>query len=155
MNKKLTPEQKALAAKLTTLQRKYITELVKPNTTQRQAYLKAGGRAKTTSAQDQSASTMLSNSKVNEYYTSLINTSAESAIFSRDEAIRIIHDIAMDTEAAPNHRVQAVKQASDMEGWNAPKKTELTGKGGEALKIEADVTAPEIAEALENLMGKL
>lgn len=49
----------------------------------------------------------------------------------------------------------AIKQLSDMEGWAAPKKHEVTGKDGEPLTVKVDVSAPEIASALEGLMEKL
>lgn len=49
----------------------------------------------------------------------------------------------------------SIKLLSDMQGWNAPKKTELTGKDGQALQLNANVEAPEIASALAGLMDKL
>tara|TARA_R110000744_G_scaffold56386_7_gene118974 strand:- start:953 stop:1585 length:633 start_codon:yes stop_codon:yes gene_type:complete len=49
----------------------------------------------------------------------------------------------------------AIKQITDMQGWAAPKKTELTGAGGEALQLNSNVSAPEIASALAGLMDKL
>ena len=49
----------------------------------------------------------------------------------------------------------SIKLLSDMQGWNAPKKTELTGKDGQALAISADVSSPEVAAALAGLMEKL
>lgn len=54
-------------------------------------------------------------------------------------------------------QAQAIKQLADMEGWNAPRKTELTGKDGKPLAIAAtvDVSAPEIAEALQEILKRL
>lgn len=49
----------------------------------------------------------------------------------------------------------SIKLLSDMQGWNAPRKQEITGKDGSALAIKADVSAPEIASALAGLMAKL
>jgi len=49
----------------------------------------------------------------------------------------------------------SIKILSDLQGWNAPKKQEITGKDGQALAINADVSAPEIASALAGLMAKL
>ena len=150
-----TQEQVELASKLTNLQRKFVLELIKPNVSQREAIKTAGSKAKTDIALDNSASVMFSNSKVRAFYDSLMESRTVKAIFDRDEALSIVADIAKNVEIQPNHRVQAVKQASDMEGWNAPKKTELTGKDGEALQLNADVSAPEIATALAGLMDKL
>jgi len=49
----------------------------------------------------------------------------------------------------------SIKILSDLQGWNAPRKQEITGKDGSALAIKADVSAPEIAAALSGLMQKL
>lgn len=49
----------------------------------------------------------------------------------------------------------AIKQLSTMQGWDAAKKTELTGKDGTALAIKTDVSAPEVADALGKLMERL
>ena len=49
----------------------------------------------------------------------------------------------------------SIKQLSDMQGWNAPKQTELTGKNGKPLSIKADIKSPDVAKALAELMGKL
>lgn len=87
---KLTKEQKELASVLTNLQRKFVIELVKPNTSQRQAYLKAGGTAKKESAQDSVATTMLSNVKVKAFYESLQEVQATSSIMQREEALAIL-----------------------------------------------------------------
>lgn len=204
---KLTAEQLELASKLTPLQRKFVLELIKPGTSQRQAYITAGGKAKTESAQDNSASIMLSNSKVSAFHKSLINTIASDVIMTKQEALErlsktaraTIHDICtfrltqVGEDADGNPVMQTVwemknteeidpviaasiksvtftktgpkiemydangsiKILSDLQGWNAPRKQEITGKDGSALAIKADVSAPEIAAALTNLMGKL
>lgn len=150
-----TEKQMELASKLTPLQRKFIIELIKPNTSQRQAYIKAGGKAKGENAQDMSASRMISNDKVKAFYNAMMEARTVEAIFDRNEALGIVAEIAKNKEVAPNHRVQAVKQASEMEGWNAPKKAELTGKDGEALQLNTNVEAPEVAAALSALMDKI
>lgn len=204
---KLTAEQLELASKLTPLQRKFVLELIKPGTSQRQAYLTAGGKAKTESAQDNSASIMLSNSKVSAFHKSLINTIASDVIMTKQEALErlsktaraTIHDICtfkltqVGEDADGNPVMQTVwemknteeidpviaasiksvtftktgpkiemydangsiKILSDLQGWNAPRKQEITGKDGSALAIKADVSAPEIASALAGLMAKL
>jgi phage terminase small subunit len=202
---KLTSEQLELASKLTPLQRKFVLELIKPGTSQRQAYLTAGGKAKTESAQDASASVMISNAKVKAFYDSLLSLIASDSIMTKQEALErlsktaraTIHDICtfkltqVGEDADGNPVMQTVwemknaeeidpviaasiksvtftktgpkiemydahgsiKLLSDIQGWNAPKKTELTGKDGQALAINADV--PEVAAALAGLMAKL
>lgn len=49
----------------------------------------------------------------------------------------------------------AIKQLGDMLGWNAPSKHELTGKDGQPMQVATDVSAPEIASALEGIMSRL
>lgn len=49
----------------------------------------------------------------------------------------------------------AIKQLSDMMGWNAPRKSEVTGRDGKALAVQTDVSNSDIAKALTELMGKL
>lgn len=49
----------------------------------------------------------------------------------------------------------SIKILSDLQGWNAPKKTELTGKDGSPMQVQAEVSAPEVAEALTGLLEKL
>lgn len=203
----LTKEQQELASKLTPLQRKFIIELVKPKTSQRQAYLRAGGTAKTENAQDQGASRMLSDDKVQAFYQSLMNSQTKSAIMTREEALErlsksarvTIHDICtfsleevgkdefnnpimqtvwqmknseeIDPDVAASIKSVtftktgpkielydangAIRQLSVMQGWDAPKKTWLTGSDDKPLEINSNVKAPEVAEALAGLMSKL
>lgn len=51
----------------------------------------------------------------------------------------------------------SIKILSDMQGWNAPRRQELTGEGGKpiAVKSDVDISAPEIASALQNVFSKL
>ena len=150
----LTDKQLELASKLTTLNRKFVVNLVGTNKSQRQAYVDAGGKAKSDDAQDAAASRMLADVKVKAFYDSLMSTAASSAVLTREEALEILSSNAKQAE---EHRDQhaAIKQLSDMQGWNAPKKSELTGAGGKPLAIQADVSSPEVASALAGLMDKL
>jgi phage terminase small subunit len=48
----------------------------------------------------------------------------------------------------------AIKQLGEMQGWEAPKKTEVSGPGGGAIKTESvSMTPEEAAEAYRKLMG--
>lgn len=204
---KLTDEQLEQASKLTPLQRKFVLELIKPGTSQRQAYLAAGGKAKTESAQDASATEIFRNPKVKAFFNSLFSCVASESIMTKQEALErlsktaraTIHDICtfrlaqVGTDENGNPVMQTVwemrdsddidpviaaaiksvtftktgpkiemydangsiKILSDLQGWNAPTKQEVTGKDGGALAVQADVNAPEIASALTNLMEKL
>ena len=202
-----TPQQMELAAKLTSLQRKFVIELVKPKTSQRQAIKAAGSKAKTNDSLDNVATQTFSKLQVRAFYDSLMETKTINSIMQRDEALEIlsnnarvkmtdvadfgfrkvgeddegqdimesiwtmkngndidpaiascIKSVTM-TKNGPKielHDQQgAIKQLTDLQGWSAPKKTELTGAGGEALQLNANVSAPEIASALAGLMSKL
>lgn len=206
----LTPEQLELASKLTGLQRKFVIELIKPKTSQRQAYIRAGGQAKSEQSQDSSATTMFSNGKVKAFYNSLLQMEVKQSIMSREEALErlsksaraTIHDICtfklVETPTKDkdgNEKIEintvwemkctdeidpdiasaiksvtftktgpkiemydatgSIKILSDMQGWNAAKRTELTGKDGEALEVSAKVDSPEVAKALAGLMDRL
>ncbi|MFT2793681.1 terminase small subunit [Serratia sp. T13T92] len=48
----------------------------------------------------------------------------------------------------------AIKQIGEMQGWEAPKKTEVSGPGGGAIQTETvSMTPEEAAEAYKNMMG--
>lgn len=83
----LTEEQIKLAAELTTLQKKFVINLLSPNTSQRQAYIAAGGQSKTEKAQDASASRILADVKVKAFYESLLKSAASTAVMTREEAL--------------------------------------------------------------------
>tara|TARA_R110000782_G_scaffold135413_1_gene227793 strand:+ start:400 stop:996 length:597 start_codon:yes stop_codon:yes gene_type:complete len=185
--KSFTDKQMELALRLTPLQRKFIIELVKPKNSQRQAYLAAGGKAKTELAQDASATQIFRNLKVRAFYESLMETKTLGAMMERDEAVAILsnnarvkmtdiavfalREVGRDAEENPimqtvwtmkdsddidpavlsciksvtmtkqgpkielHDQQAAIKQLSVLEGWEAPKKTELSGKDGEAIVI--------------------
>jgi phage terminase small subunit len=203
----LTPEQQALASVLTKLQRKFVINLIKPKTSQRQAIKAAGSKAKTNVALDNVASQFFKKVQVKAFYNSLMSTKTIESIMERDEALAILSNNArvkmtdladysfieigqtedkepiMQTvwtmkdskDIDPNliaciksvtmtkqgpkielHDQQgAIKQLSDLLGWSAPKRTELSGPGGESLKLDSKVSSPDIAKALSELMDKL
>ena len=176
---KLTAEQLELASKLTPLQRKFVLELIKPGTSQRQAYLTAGGKAKGPQNQDSSATQIFSNIKVRAFYDSLLSCIASDSIMTKQEALErlsksaraTIHDICtfkftqvgedengnpvmqtvwemksteeIDpviaasiksvtlTKAGPKIEMYdatgSIKILSDLQGWNAPKESKLSG----------------------------
>lgn len=49
----------------------------------------------------------------------------------------------------------AIKQLGDILGWNAPKKSELTGKDGEPLAVNSEVKSKDVVDALGSLMERL
>lgn len=74
----MTPEQQALADKLTNLQRGVVLGVV-AGKTQRQAYYDAGGKAKTDASADAVVSEMLSDPKVRAFYDAMISDAAQEA----------------------------------------------------------------------------
>lgn len=121
----LTPEQQRLADECTKLQRQTVIHVV-AGMTQREAYYAAGGTAKTDANADSTVSTMLSDVKVKAFYDALIAQKTSNAVMTRTEALENLTEIAkaIEVEAKPSERVAAIKQLSQMEGWDAPK--ELT-----------------------------
>lgn len=80
----LTPEQMEMANGLTNLNRMTVIHVV-GGMSHRAAYRAAGGKAKKDSSADSTVSKMLSSDKVKAFYDSLIESTAVSAIMSREE----------------------------------------------------------------------
>lgn len=123
---KLTKEQIELGKKLTKLQYNTVINVVSGMSDIR-AYYAAGGKATNDNSAASVVSRMLIDAKVAPFYQSLKESVTESAMFKFEDALKICKDIAEDEENNPSSRVGAIKQASDMLGWNAPKKQELSG----------------------------
>jgi len=210
-NKQITikhnSEQIDLASKLTTLQRKFVLNLIATSMSQREAYIAAGGKAKTQDSQDSAACTMFSNVKVRAYYDSLLESAQTSAVMTKEQALTRLSQSAQikitdvctfrnvkvgededgndvyqtvwtvkNAEDIPDHiavciksvtitnqgpKIElhdshgAIKQLGDILGWNAPKKSELTGKDGKPLAVRADVNSKEVVDAVGKLMERL
>lgn len=75
-----------LASKLTSLQRKFAINVV-AGMSQRKAYIKAGGTAKTEKAQDSISSRMLADARVNAFYQALMEKAQNNAIMTKQEAL--------------------------------------------------------------------
>lgn len=143
----MTPEQQALADKLTNLQRGVVLGVV-AGKSQRQAYYDAGGRAKTDLSADATVSELLSNPNVRAFYDSLIANVAEKAIWTREDSLRTLAEIAKgeDEMGKTSDRVAAVKELNAMSGWNSASKLELTGAdGGPIAMVPAriELVAPD------------
>ncbi len=136
------------------MQRRFVLNIFERSCSQREAYVLAGGTSKTPESQDACASKMLSNAKVKAFYDTLTASCTSRAILTREEALEILTSNA---KMADEHRDQhaAIKQLSDMQGWNAPKKAELTGSGGKNLALDVQVSSKEIASALNGLLKKI
>ena len=97
MTKKFSEEQIELASKLTVLQRKFVIELIKPKTSQRQAYIRAGGTAKTERAQDNSASQIFSKVGVRAFYDSIMASIEDKVVYTKEKAIERLANTAQVT----------------------------------------------------------
>jgi phage terminase small subunit len=93
----LTDEQKELAAKLTKLQLGVALQYVRGGMSQREAYVAAGGKAKTENTQKSSASEILTNPDVMAFITSLNESAVKSSVMSREEAMNILSSMARTT----------------------------------------------------------
>ena len=86
IKKKFSKEQEKLSKELTNLQRKFVINLFS-GMSQRQAYIKAGGKAKTKEVQDTTASEIRSNPKVDAFYCSLMEDAQSSAVMTKEQAL--------------------------------------------------------------------
>ena len=127
----MTPEQQALADKLTNLQRGVVLGVV-AGKTQRQAYYDAGGKAASDESADSAVCTMLSNEKVKAFYDAMMEAAAEKAIWTRNDSLRELASIALgqDPEAKTSDRVNAIKALNAMEGFDEPSKIDLMNTDG-------------------------
>lgn len=147
----MTPEQQALADKLTNLQRGVVLGVV-AGKSQRQAYYDAGGRAKTDLSADATVSELLSNPNVRAFYDSLIANVAEKAIWTREDSLRTLAEIASggDENGKTSDRVAAVKELNAMGGWNSAQKIDHTSTDGsmspKPVVVVSDLTDEQLAK---------
>lgn len=86
-SKKLTAEQQCLFDELTSLQKKFVTHLLKGKN-QTDAYKKAGGKAKTATTARACASEILANPNVHSFMSSMEGSAIDEAIMTREEALK-------------------------------------------------------------------
>jgi phage terminase small subunit len=148
---KLTKKQEELSKGLTNLQKHFAIHLASGKN-QRDAYKAAGGKAKDF---DQSASQIFSYPKVKAFYESLLAKAEKKAIIEKADALKILNEIMRNADEDTRARIAAIKQASDMQGWNAPKQTEIGNKDDKPLKVDSRVESADVAKAINDLMDKL
>lgn len=134
----MTEEQKELFGKLTPLQQKVCTNVIS-GMSNIDAYINAGGKAKTKTSQESGASEILSNPKVKAFLDSMKQAAVSSAIMSRQEMLERLSELAnIDVsdliKARPEElaefkggfdiklksALQAMKQLAELEGYNKP-----------------------------------
>lgn len=86
----MTPDQLALFEQLTPLQRRVCTALLVPGTTQRDAYKKAGGKAKSEASIDATVSGILSEPKVKLFLDAMAQAAVTSSIATRAEVLEFL-----------------------------------------------------------------
>lgn len=89
----MTKEQQGLFEQLTKLQQRVAIGVLEGKS-QRQAYLDAGGKSKTETAMDSSASEILNNLKVKAFMNSMRASVVNAAVMTREEAMARLSDIA-------------------------------------------------------------
>lgn len=124
--KAMSKEQLQLYSKLTKLQ-KALCNGVLSGLTQRQAYKQAGGKARTETAMDTSASEIMKRLEVKAFMGSMYAPQLSEAIMTRDEAMQILSGITRAPMAGSRVRIHAVQQLGRMQGWEAAQKHDLTG----------------------------
>lgn len=103
------------------------------------------------------ASTWMADGKVAERVAELRAQVAEKALWTREDSVRALIPI-VDWAERENDRIAAVKVLNDMHGFNAPIKTEITGKDGAPIQLQAvDTSGLSVAEkrALLQLIEKI
>lgn len=71
------------------------------------------------------ASQLMANGKVTVRLEQLKSELSERALWTREESVRVLAEIAGGAECKPAERVAAVKELNSMHGFNAPVKTEV------------------------------
>lgn len=90
----LDDEIATLGEELTPLQLKLVQHIIRDSLSQREAYYKAGGKAKSDEVADSSAWEILSHPKVKAYKKALIRKVSLESVMSREEALKKLSDMA-------------------------------------------------------------
>lgn len=73
------------------------------------------------------ASELMADGKVAARVNELKSALAEKALWSREDSVKILADIAKDEEASRKDKTAAIKVLNEMHGYNAPVKVEHSG----------------------------
>ena len=75
----------------------------------------------------QSASRLMADPNISARVGQLKAQLSEKALWTREDSVRILADIAMDEEASRKDKTGAIKVLNEMHGYNAPQKIEHSG----------------------------
>jgi len=131
--KKLTPQQE------------HFCQLVASGKTQADAYrgaYKVNPKTKPETTQA-NASRLMANSKVVARVAELRKELAEKELWTREDSLRTLIDKALPLCEKPQDFVAVLKELNAMQGFNAPQKTEHTGKDGRPLIVRIIDDVPE------------
>lgn len=136
----LSEEVLEFGYKLTRLQRQTVINIVSKNMNNREAYLAAGGKTKTSASTDSTVAKMLSLAKVKAFYNALMDAAATRAVMTREEALErltrasrvVITDIAEFSERTigQDENGDPIKQAV----WRIKDSDELTHDAAASIK---------------------
>lgn len=73
------------------------------------------------------ASELMADDKVSARVEELKAQLSEKALWTREDSVRILSEIATDAEASRKDKTGAIKVLNEMHGYNAPKKIEHSG----------------------------
>lgn len=124
--KAMSKEQLTFYSKLTKLQ-KALCIGVLSGLTQRQAYKQAGGKARTETAMDTSASEIMKKLEVKAFMDSMYAPQLSEAIGTRDEAMQILSGFMRAPMITSRDRIRSIERLARMQGWDAAQKHDLTG----------------------------
>jgi hypothetical protein len=72
------------------------------------------------------ASQLMSDTNVSQRVALLKDEIAAKALWTREDSVRTLKEIALDAEARHGDKTGAIKELNAMHGFNAPTKTEMT-----------------------------
>lgn len=145
----LTPEQQALADKLTNLQRGTVLGVV-AGKSQRQAYRDAGGKAKTDEAADTSAYEIMSRPEVIDFYNSLVGEVAKTASITLETLLAELEEARQAAYGGEKPQAAAMVAATmgkaKLLGLEAPAKFDHMSSDGSmsAMPTRIELVAPEV-----------
>lgn len=147
----LTPDQQALADKLTNLQRGVVLGVV-AGKSQRQAYRDAGGKASTDEAADATVSRMLSDGKVRAFYDSMLSDAAEEARITLKTLLEELEEARQAAMVGEKPQAAAMVAATmgkaKLLGLEAPSKIDHTSSDGSMTAVPAriELVAPNVED---------
>lgn len=140
-----------MAEKALTPKREKFAQCVADGMTQADAYRAAftvapDSKAETVQA---NASRLMADSMVSARVAELRAALAEKALWSREDSVRTLADIAkgVDEDVKASDRVAAVKALNSMHGWDAPTKIDHTSSDGSmSMPTRIELVAPSLPE---------